>query len=173
MCQFLPFCYSKVKENKMKPWKCHVLTTHTVCKHCWLLCYETDMGPGLSTAAANQNFAWICKQYRDLIGSLLIFRTKIIWSRPEFGLVWCGYLNAAIRIALAHMFLWRNKQILKYRPYLFHCSLLGCPLSKAHLRLPPKDKTENFDYFHDFWTNWSENWFPICQNFYDLASLSC
>ena len=23
--------------------------------------YETDMGPELSTAAADQNFAWICK----------------------------------------------------------------------------------------------------------------
>ena len=54
------------------------------------------MGPDLSTAAADQNFAWICKQYQDLIGSVLIFRTKIIWSGPEFGLVRCGYLNAAI-----------------------------------------------------------------------------
>ena len=53
------------------------------------------MGPELSTAAADQNFAWICKQHQDLIGSVLIFRTKIIWSGPEFGLVRCGYLNAA------------------------------------------------------------------------------
>ena len=53
------------------------------------------MGPELSTAAADQNFAWICKQHQDLIGSVLIFRTKIIWSGPEFGLVLCGYLNAA------------------------------------------------------------------------------
>ena len=54
------------------------------------------MGPELSTAAADQNFAWICKQHQDLIGSVLIFRTKIIWSGPEFGLVRCGYLNASI-----------------------------------------------------------------------------
>ena len=79
----------------MKPWKRHVLTTHTVCKHCWLICYETDMGPEIPTAAADQNFAWICKQHQDLIGSVLSFRTKIIWSGPEFGLVRCGYLNAA------------------------------------------------------------------------------
>ena len=95
MCQFSPFCYPKVKENKMKPWKRHVLTTHTVCKHCWLIRYQTDMGPELSTAAADQNFAWICKQHQDLIGSVLIFRTKTIWSGPEFGLVRCRYLNAA------------------------------------------------------------------------------
>ena len=95
-CQFLPFCYPKVKENKMKPWKRHVLTTHTVCKHCWLIRYETDMGPELSTAAADLNFVWICKQHQDLIGSVLIFRTNIIWSGPDFGLVRCGYLNAAI-----------------------------------------------------------------------------
>ena len=63
------------------------LTTHIVCKHCWLVHYDTDMGPELSTAAADQNFAWICKQHQDLIGSVLIFRTKIIWSGPEFGLV--------------------------------------------------------------------------------------
>ena len=69
--------------------------THTVCKHCWLICYETDMGPEIPTAAADQNFAWICKQHQDLIGSVLSFRTKIIWSGPEFGLVRCGYLNAA------------------------------------------------------------------------------
>ena len=54
------------------------------------------MGPELSTAAADQNFRWICKQRQDLIGSVLIFRIKIIWSEPEFGLVRCGYLNAAI-----------------------------------------------------------------------------
>ena len=53
------------------------------------------MGPELSTTAANQNFAWICKQPQDLIGLVLIFRTKIIWSGPEFGLVRSGYLNAA------------------------------------------------------------------------------
>ena len=53
------------------------------------------MGPEFSTAAADQNFAWICKQHQDLIGSVLIFRTKIIRSGPEFGLVRCGYLNAA------------------------------------------------------------------------------
>ena len=64
--------------------------------HCWLICYETDMGPELSTAAADQTFAWICKQHQDLIGLVLIFRTKIIWSRLEFGLVRCGYLNTAI-----------------------------------------------------------------------------
>ena len=96
MCQFSPFCYPKVKENKMKPWKRHVSTTHTVCKHCWLICYVTDMGPEIPTAAADQNFAWICKQHQDLIGSEPSFRTKIIWSGPEFGLVRCGYLNAAI-----------------------------------------------------------------------------
>ena len=95
MCQFSPFCYPKVKENKMKPWKRHVLTKHTVCKHCWLICYETDMEPELSTAAADQNFTWICKQHQDPIGLVLIFRTKIIWSEPEFGLVQCGYLNTA------------------------------------------------------------------------------
>ena len=55
--------------------------------------YETDMGAELSPAAADQNFAWICKQQQDLIGLVLIFRTKIIWSGPEFGLVRCGYLN--------------------------------------------------------------------------------
>ena len=54
------------------------------------------MGPEIPTAAADQNFAWICKQHQDLIGSVLSFRTKIIWSGPEFGLVRCGYLNAAI-----------------------------------------------------------------------------
>ena len=75
--------------------KRHVLTTHTVCKHCWLIHYETDMGPELSTAAADQNFAWICKQHQDRIGLVLIFRTKITWSGPEFVLVRCGYLNAA------------------------------------------------------------------------------
>ena len=79
----------------MKLWKRHVLTTHTVCKHCGLICYETDMGPEIPTAAADQNFAWVCKQHQDLIGSVLIFRTKIIWSGPEFGLVRCGYLNTA------------------------------------------------------------------------------
>ena len=99
MYQFSPFCYPKVKENKMKAWKLHVLTTHTVCKHCWLICYETDMGPEIPTAAADQNFAWICKQHQDLIGSVLSFRTKIIWSGPEFGLVRCGYLNAAIKLS--------------------------------------------------------------------------
>ena len=72
------------------------LTTYTICKHCWLIRYETDMCPELSTAAADQNFALICKQHQDLIGSVLIFRTKIIWSGPEFGLVRCGYLNTAI-----------------------------------------------------------------------------
>ena len=95
ICQFSLFCYPKVKENKMKLWKRHVLTTHTVCKHRWLICYETDMGPEIPTAA-DQNFAWICKQHQDLIGSVLSFRTKIIWSGPEFSLVRCGYLNAAI-----------------------------------------------------------------------------
>ena len=53
------------------------------------------MGPEIPTAAADQNFAWICKQHQDLIGSEPSFRTKIIWSGPEFGLVRCGYLNAA------------------------------------------------------------------------------
>ena len=105
-----PFCYPKVKENKMKPWKRHVLTTHTICKHCWLVRYETDMGPELFTAAADQNFAWICKQHQDLIGSVLIFRTKIIWSGPEFGLVRCGYLNAAI----VYQVQTRTSQILKW-----------------------------------------------------------
>ena len=87
--------YPKVKENKMKLWKRHILTTQTVCNHCWPIHHETDMGLELSTAAADQNFAWICKQHQDLISSVLIFRTKIIWSGPEFGLVRCGYLNAA------------------------------------------------------------------------------
>ena len=50
----------------------------------------------ISTAAADQHFAWICKPHQDFIGSVLIFRTKIIWSGPEFGLVRCVYLNAAV-----------------------------------------------------------------------------
>ena len=58
------------------------------------------MGPELSTEATDQNLAWICKQHQDLIGSVLTFRTKIIWSGPEFGLVPCGYLNAADVISL-------------------------------------------------------------------------
>ena len=53
------------------------------------------MGPEIPIAAADQKFAWICKQHHDLIGSVLSFRTKIIWSGPEFGLVRCGYLNTA------------------------------------------------------------------------------
>ena len=69
MCQFSPFCYPKVKENKMKPLKRHILTT----QHCLLICYETDMGPEIPTVAADQNFAWICKQHQDLIGSVLSF----------------------------------------------------------------------------------------------------
>ena len=85
------------KENKMKPWKRHVLITHTVCKNCWLICYATDMGPEIPTAAADQKFVWICKQHQDVLS----FRTKIIWSGPEFGLVLCGYLHAA-NIVLAH-----------------------------------------------------------------------
>ena len=62
------------------------------------------MGPELSTAAADQNFAGIFKQHQDLIGSVLIFRTKIIWSRPEFGLVRSGYLNAADDVFFACYF---------------------------------------------------------------------
>ena len=58
------------------------------------------MGPELSTAAADQNFVWICKQHQDLISSVLIFRTKIIWSASEFGLVRYGYLNAAYIFAI-------------------------------------------------------------------------
>ena len=102
----------------MKPWKCHILTTHTVCKHCWLICHETDMGPELSTAAADQNFAWICKQHKDLIGSVLIFRTKIIWSGPKFGLVWCGYLNVAIVFLSYYACLCcqTNQQSMKWAP---------------------------------------------------------
>ena len=62
------------------------------------------MGPELSTAATDQNFAWIRNQHQDLIGSVLIFRTKIIWSGPEFGLVRSGYLNAGIEDqSIAHM----------------------------------------------------------------------
>ena len=49
-----------------------------------------------STAAADQTFAWICKPHQDLIGSVLIFQAKIIWSGPEFGLLRCGYLHEAI-----------------------------------------------------------------------------
>ena len=76
------------KWRKIK-WNCEnvMLTTRTVCKHCWHIRYEIDMGPELSAAAADQSFVWICKQHQDLIGSVLIFRTKIIWSGPEFGLV--------------------------------------------------------------------------------------
>ena len=68
MCQF---CYPTVKENKMKLWKRHVLTTDTVCKHWWHIRYETDMGPELSTAAADQNFAWMA-----------LF-TKLVWCGPN------------------------------------------------------------------------------------------
>ena len=38
---------------------------------------------GLNYLLQQQNFAWICKQHQDLIGSVLIFRTKI-WS----GILW-------------------------------------------------------------------------------------
>ena len=68
----------------MKLWKRHVLTTHTVCKHYWPIRYETDMGPELSTAA-DQNFAWICKQHQDLIGSVLISGPKLFG--PDQNLV--------------------------------------------------------------------------------------
>ena len=67
------------------------------------------MGPELSTAAADQTFAWICKQHQDLIVSVLIFRTKIIWSGPEFGLVRCGYLNAANTVPFGTKNLVRTK----------------------------------------------------------------
>ena len=53
------------------------------------------MGSKIPTAAADQNFAWICKQHKNLNGSVLSFRTKVIWSGPEFGLERCEYLNAA------------------------------------------------------------------------------
>ena len=64
----------------------NVLTTHTVCKHCWLIRYETDTGPELSTVAADQNFAWICKQHQDLIGSVLLSGPKLLG--PDKNLVW-------------------------------------------------------------------------------------
>ena len=35
---------------------------------------EIDMGPELSTAVADQNFALICKQLQDQIGSVLFFQ---------------------------------------------------------------------------------------------------
>ena len=79
----------RVRENKMKPWKCHVLTTctgkqfvNTADSYDIYIVPETDMGPELSTVAADQNFAWICKQLLDQIGSVLFFRT--IWS----GTMW-------------------------------------------------------------------------------------
>ena len=120
ICHFLPFRYPKVKENKMKLWKCHVLTTLSVCKHCWLTHYETDMGPELSTAAADQNFAWICKQHQDLIGSVLIFTTKTIWSGSEFGLVRCGYLNAAIVYASLVTDILFSSTLLTFLPIFIH-----------------------------------------------------
>ena len=78
------------------------------------------MGPEIPTAAADQNFAWICKQHRDLIGSVLSFRAKIIWSGPEFGLVRCGYLNTAIYIPFIY-YIPKKKQSCKeqYRAVCF------------------------------------------------------
>ena len=64
--------------------------------------YETDMGPELSTAAADRIFPKICIQHQDLIDSVLVFRTKIIWTGPEFGLVRRGYLNAASMFLLKY-----------------------------------------------------------------------
>ena len=120
----------------MKPWKRRVLTTHTVCRHCWLIRYEIDMGPELSTAAADQNFAWICKQHQDLIGSVLIFRTKIIWSGPEFGLVRCGYLNAAIVHSLCSFSSWYAFSVYSWK-YCFWCSFVeikfDLTLKKNHI----------------------------------------
>ena len=41
------------------------------------------MGPEIPTAAADQNFAWICKQHQDLIGSVLRPSLKN-YFRPKF-----------------------------------------------------------------------------------------
>ena len=51
------------------------------------------MGPKLSTAATDINFARICKQLQDLhvIGTGLSLRTK--WTRICSGML--GYLNTA------------------------------------------------------------------------------
>ena len=92
MCQFSPLCYPKGKENKMKPWKCHVLTTSLLTHMLW-----NWYGSWNTYCSSRPKFCMdIYKQHQDLIGSVLSFRTKIIWSGPEFGLVRCGYLNAAI-----------------------------------------------------------------------------
>ena len=58
------------------------------------------MGPELSTAAAGQNFAWICKQHQDLIGD----RFGTNFQDPEFGLVWR-------KSCLKHFFLHDNVDI--------------------------------------------------------------
>ena len=44
------------------------------------------MDPELSTAAAEQNFAWICKQHQDLMGSVLFSGPKLFG--PDQNLVW-------------------------------------------------------------------------------------
>ena len=108
-----PFSYNpKEKENNLKLWKCHVLTTYTSIQfvntaHSYDIytITEIDIGPELSTAAADQIFLWICKQLQDQTDSVPFFRTKFIWSGPEFGLVRCGYLNGAlITTCILHVF---------------------------------------------------------------------
>ena len=101
---FSSFCYPKVNENKMKPWKRHVLTTHTICKHSWLIRYETDMGPELSTAAADQNVAWICKQPGpNGFGTNFQEQNYLVRTRIWSGTMWiskpshCSHWLAAFR----------------------------------------------------------------------------
>ena len=43
------------------------------------------MDPELSTAAADQTFAWICKQHQDLIGSVLVFWLNIAFIAVHSG----------------------------------------------------------------------------------------
>ena len=87
------------------------------------------MGPEIPTAAADQNFAWICKQHQDLIGSALSYRTKIIWSGPEFGLVRCGYLNAA-NVIISNLCTWEGRKTLTI---LLINVPLGLPDFRIHL----------------------------------------
>ena len=74
--------------QKLRKIKWNRETTHTVCKHCWLTRYETEMGPKLSTAAADQNFAWICKQHQDLIGTNFQDQNYLIRTRIWSGMMW-------------------------------------------------------------------------------------
>ena len=44
------------------------------------------MGLEIPTAATDENFVWICKQHRDLIGWVLVSGPKL--SGPDQNLVW-------------------------------------------------------------------------------------